>query len=243
MLANVSKRAHALEVLYRESLPAGRNVVRNESEAISARPGLSDTRRKKEFIMRDKVLCVLLSPLSSSLSERALQSACCPCLHRPVTATVDRAASCSFSLSPTALCPRILRPSIATTRPFQRSFFRNQKVSSPVVLYLFSFCFSSLDISRPLAIDTHYYIPPHSKCTRNISHTFDPAIIICVDHRSSGLLGEWCEVFWCGRRVHMQRSGRRTAPDHIRSGLQHSSPKERAEKGHCSDGELHFILE
>jgi len=138
---------------------------------------------------RCKVLCVLLSPLSSSLSERALQSACCPCLHRPVTATVDRAASCSFSLSPTALCPRILRPSIATTRPFQRSFFRNQKVSSPVVLYLFFFCFSSLDISRPLAIDTHYYIPPHSKCTRNISHTFDPAIIICVDHRSSGLLG------------------------------------------------------
>ncbi len=152
MLANVSKRAHALEVLYRESLPAGRNVVRNESEAISARPGLSDTRRKKEFIMdgrkeMQKFSASCSPPSPRLLSERALQSACCPCLHRPVTATVDRAASCSFSLSPTALCPRILRPSIATTRPFQRSFFRNQKVSSPVVLYLFSFCFSSLDIT------------------------------------------------------------------------------------------------
>jgi len=54
-------------------------VVRNESEAISVRPGLSDTRRKKEFIMDGRKemqssLRLALPPLL--VSERTRSAVC-----------------------------------------------------------------------------------------------------------------------------------------------------------------------
>lgn len=114
-------------------------------------------------------LCVLLSPSSSSVSERALQTArpCAPCLPRPATTTVEGCFRFSLYLRQPCLpgfsgvnCDDKALPTV----------FLSQSKRSPTQSFFtgFSICSLFLDISVLLAIDTtNQYIPRASQVHRN----------------------------------------------------------------------------
>lgn len=171
MLANVSKAATRVGRFVSRILPAGRNVVRNESEY--QRQARKDTRRrKKEFITDGRkdtdILCVLLSP-PSSLSERALQSSP-PRALSPASSCNGLGSRCYLlslflSLTPPALSHRFLRRQLRRQGPSNGLSFAIKRSPSSSRSLPFLLLFFCLLITRPTCYRHSLVHTPHSECT------------------------------------------------------------------------------